>query len=126
MGRGEKVALIGAGAMFTYTALAAEMLAEQGINATLINPRNLSTLDTKVLDSLKDYSVVITAEDGIIDGGYGQKVASYLGEAPVKVINLGLPKKFLNRYNYSDLQQECGLTPDQIAATAKSSLTLNP
>ncbi len=120
--KGEKVALIGAGSMFTYMALAAEMLAEQDINATLINPRNLSTLDTKTLDSLRDYKVVITAEDGIIDGGYGQKVASYLGEAPVKVINLGLPKKFLNRYNYSDLQRACGLTPDQIAATAKSAL----
>lgn len=121
---GEKVALIGAGAMFTYTALAAEMLAEQDIYPTLINPRNLSTLDTETLDSLKDYSVVVTAEDGIIDGGYGQKVASYLGEAPVKVINLGLPKKFLNRYNSSDLQKECGLTPDQIAATAVKSLEL--
>ncbi|MDE7419053.1 MAG: 1-deoxy-D-xylulose-5-phosphate synthase [Muribaculaceae bacterium] len=120
--KGEKVALIGAGTMFTYMSLAADMLAEQGIKATLINPRNLSTLDTKTLDSLKDYSIVITAEDGIIDGGYGQKVASYLGEAPVKVINLGLPKKFLNRYNYSDLQKECGLTPDQIAQTAKDAL----
>lgn len=116
--RGEKVALIGAGAMFTYMSLAADMLAEQGVNATLINPRELSTLDTDTLDSLKDYKVVITAEDGIVDGGYGQKVASYLGEAPVKVINLGLPKKFLNRYDYSALQKECGLTPEQIAATA--------
>ena len=120
--RGEKVALIGAGSMFTYMSLAADMLAEQGVNATLINPRELSTLDTATLDTLKDYSVVITAEDGIIDGGYGQKVASYLGEAPVKVINLGLPKKFLNRYSYSDLQKECGLTPDQIARTALEAL----
>lgn len=118
--RGEKVALIGAGSMFTYMSLAADMLAEQGVNATLINPRELSTLDTDTLDSLKDYSVVITAEDGIIDGGYGQKVASYLGEAPVKVVNLGLPKQFLNRYDYSDLQKECGLTPRQIAASAMS------
>ncbi|MDE6522160.1 MAG: 1-deoxy-D-xylulose-5-phosphate synthase [Muribaculaceae bacterium] len=120
--RGEKVALIGAGLMFTYMSLAADMLAEQGINATLINPRELSTLDTATLDTLKDYSVVITAEDGIIDGGYGQKVASYLGEAPVKVINLGLPKKFLNRYDYSALQKECGLTPEQIAQTAIKAL----
>ena len=120
--RGEKVALIGAGSMFTYMSLAADMLAEQGVNATLINPRELSTLDTATLDSLKDYSVVITAEDGIIDGGYGQKVASYLGEAPVKVVNLGLPKKFLNRYDYSALQKECGLTPEQIAQTALAAL----
>ena len=59
--------------------------------------------------------MVVTAEDGIIDGGYGQKVASALGTSDAKVINLGLPKEFLNRYNASELVKECGLTPDQIA-----------
>lgn len=108
--------------MFGFMAQAADMLAKEGLEATLINPRNLSALDTVTLDSLKDYDVVITAEDGIIDGGYGQKVASYLGEVPVKVINLGLPKEFLNRYNYTELQKRCGLTPGQIAETAKTAL----
>ena len=120
--QGAEVALIGAGSMFGFMAQAADLLAKQGVNATLINPRNLSLLDTATLDSLKDYKVVITAEDGTIDGGYGQKVASYLGEAPVRVVNLGLPKEFLNRYDYSDLQKRCGLTPDQIAQTALSAM----
>lgn len=120
--QGADVALIGAGAMFGFMAQAADLLAKEGVNATLINPRNLSQLDAAALDALKDYKTVITAEDGIIDGGFGQKVASYLGEAPVKVINLGLPKEFLNRYNYSELQHRCGLTPEQIAATAMASL----
>ena len=119
---GDGVGLIGAGSMFGFMQQAADLLAQQGVNVTLINPRNLSELDTAALDSLKDYKVVITAEDGIIDGGYGQKVASYLGESPVKVVNLGLPKEFLNRYNYSELQKRCGLTPDQIAQTAMSAL----
>ena len=113
--KGGNVALIGAGSMFGIMAKAADLLAQKGVEVTLINPRNLSALDTATLDSLKDYSVVITAEDGIVDGGYGQKVASYLGEAPVKVVNLGLPKEFLNRYKYSELQKACGLTPEQIA-----------
>ena len=65
---------------------------------------------------------MITAEDGTVDGGFGQKIASYLGAAPVKVINLGLPKEFLNRYNYAELQKRCGLTPEQIAQTAIESL----
>ncbi|MDE7411050.1 MAG: 1-deoxy-D-xylulose-5-phosphate synthase [Paramuribaculum sp.] len=116
--QGTEVALIGAGMMFGIMAQASDLLAEQGIKATLINPRNLSELDTTTLDTLKKYKAVITAEDGIIDGGYGQKVASYLGEAPVKVINLGLPKEFLNRYSYSELQSRCRLTPQQIAQIA--------
>ena len=120
--QGADVALIGAGAMFGFMAQAADLLAKEGVNATLINPRNLSELDKATLDSLKGYKTVVTAEDGIVDGGFGQKVASYLGESPVKVINLGLPKEFLNRYDYAELQKRCGLTPEQIAAAAKASL----
>ncbi|MDE5829942.1 MAG: 1-deoxy-D-xylulose-5-phosphate synthase [Duncaniella sp.] len=116
--QGNDIALIGAGLMYEFMAQAADILAKKGVNVTLINPRNLSELDTATLDTLKDYRVVITAEDGIVDGGFGQKVASYLGESPVKVVNLGLPKEFLNRYNYTDLQKHCGLTPEQIARTA--------
>ncbi|MDE6321650.1 MAG: 1-deoxy-D-xylulose-5-phosphate synthase [Muribaculaceae bacterium] len=120
--QGAEVALIGAGLMFGFMQQAADLLAKEGLNVTLINPRNLSTLDTDTLDALKDYKAVITAEDGIIDGGFGQKVASYLGDAPVKVINLGLPKEFLNRYNYAELQKRCGLTPEQIAQSALASI----
>lgn len=119
---GNSVALIGAGSMFGFMAQAADLLAKLGIEATLINPRNLSQLDTATLDTLKDYRLVVTAEDGIIDGGYGQKVASYLGDSAVRVINLGLPKEFLNRYNYSELQKRCGLTPEQIATTVADAL----
>lgn len=120
--QGSDIALIGAGLMFGIMQQAADLLAKEGVSATLINPRCLSALDTATLDSLKDYKAVITAEDGIIDGGYGQKVASYLGQASAKVINLGLPKKFYNRFNAAQLQKECGLTPEQIAQTALSAL----
>ncbi|MBD5326696.1 MAG: 1-deoxy-D-xylulose-5-phosphate synthase [Muribaculaceae bacterium] len=120
--QGSEVALIGAGLMFGIMAQAADLLEKQGVKATLINPRELSALDTATLDSLKGYKAVITAEDGIIDGGFGQKVASYLGQAPAKVVNLGLPKEFLNRYDYSELQTRCGLTPQQIADRAISEL----
>lgn len=120
--QGKDVALIGAGLMFGIMKKAADLLSNDGINVTLINPRNLSTLDTLTLDSLKNYKLVITAEDGIIDGGFGQKVASYLGEAQAEVINLGLPKAFPNKYSYSEMQRECGLTPEQIAEKVKSDL----
>lgn len=115
---GSRVALIGVGGFLPIVTKAADMLAADGVEATVINPRQVSTLDTATLDTLRGYDVVITAEDGILDGGYGQKVASYFGNDPVKVINLGLPKQFLNRYNAKELQHSCGMTPEQIAATA--------
>lgn len=117
--KGGDVALIGAGTMFGNMKKAADILEKEGATVTLINPRNLSTLDSGTLDTLKDYRLVITAEDGIIDGGFGQKVASYLGESPARVINLGIPKVFLNRYKAKDLLKECGLEPEQIANMAR-------
>lgn len=113
--RGSRVALIGAGTFFANASDAAALLKGRGITPTLINPRELSTLDTATLDTLRDYELVVTLEDGILDGGFGQKVAAYLGEAPVKVKCLGLPKEFLNDYNAARLVEQCGLTPTQVA-----------
>lgn len=120
--QGERVGLIGAGTFFPLMAEAADELAKRGVNATLINPRQLSKLDKETLDTLGGYDVIITAEDGIAEGGFGQKIASYLGQAPVKVINLGLPKAFLNRYNPRMIAEECNLTVPQIVALATDNI----
>lgn len=116
---GSEVALIGAGDFFGIAEKAADMLELKGIKPTLINPRNLSQLDTAALDSLRDFKTVITLEDGIVDGGFGQKVASYLGTSPsVKVINLGLKKEFIDRYDAATVLKENRLTPEDIVALA--------
>ena len=112
-----KVALIGVGTFYHIMRDAANLLAADGLSMTLINPRTATWLDEDVIKNLRDYDIVITAEDGIVDGGYGQKVASALGTSSAKVVNLGLPREFKNRYRASELQQQCGLTPSQIAAT---------
>ena len=76
----------------------------------------MSTLDTAALDRLRDYELVITAEDGIVDGGFGQKVAAYLGCAGPAVHVLGLKKEFLDRYDAERVLADNGLTPQQIVA----------
>ena len=113
--KGSRIALIGAGTFLPAMQQTAEHLASKGLDPMVINPREVSVLDTACLDAIKDFDLVITAEDGIIDGGFGQKIASYYGDAAVKVINLGLQKKFLNRYNAVEVLKECNLTPDGIA-----------
>ncbi|MDE5739124.1 MAG: 1-deoxy-D-xylulose-5-phosphate synthase [Bacteroidaceae bacterium] len=120
--KGSRIALIGVGTFLPIMQQAAENLAMKGLDPMVINPREVSTLDTACLDSIKDFDIIITAEDGIIDGGFGQKVASYLGDTDVKVINLGLPKEFLNRYNAVELQRECNLNPDGVADIVMSAL----
>lgn len=116
---GRDVAIIGVGTFLPTALEAADILRKRGITPTVINPRNLSHLDHKTLDSLKDYRQVITLEDGIVDGGFGQKVAAYLGGSPVAVTVLGLQKEFLDRYDIGEVLRANSLTPPQIAALVK-------
>lgn len=116
--RGEEIAVIAEGAMFARASEAVDLLRKQGLKPTLINPRILSSVDKECLDSLAGYRHVVTVEDGIVDGGFGQKVAAYLSPRGVKVTCLGLAKEFIDRFDVKELMEANGLTPEAIAATA--------
>ena len=115
---GADVALIGVGNFAALASAAAEELAREGLHATVINPLYLSGLDAELLDSLRaKHRLILTVEDGILDGGFGQKVAAFYGaQDSVRVKNYGLPKKFFNRYTPAALAREYHLTAEQIAA----------
>lgn len=115
---GADVALIGVGNFAALASAAAEELAHEGLHATVINPLYLSGLDAELLDSLRaKHRLILTVEDGILDGGFGQKVAAFYGaQDSVRVKNYGLPKKFFNRYTPAALAREYHLTAEQIAA----------
>lgn len=105
---GEKVAIIALGDFYQRGKKVAKNIKEKlGFKPTLINPRFATGLDTKLLNKLKDnHNIVITLEDGILDGGFGQKIASYFGDTNIKVKNYGLQKKFYDRYNPEELLKE--------------------
>ena len=115
---GADVALIGVGNFAALASAAAEELRREGIHATVINPLYLSGLDAELLDSLRaKHRLILTVEDGILAGGFGQKVAAFYGDAPdMRVRCYGLPKKFFNRCNPHDLARAHHLTAPQIAA----------
>ncbi len=116
--QGADVAIIAEGPFLATARKAAELMRAKGVTPTVINPRILSQVDAGCLDSLKSYRHVITVEDGILDGGFGQKVAAYLGTSPVKVTCLGLKKEFLDRFSVPELLRANSLTPEQIAELA--------
>ena len=97
---------------------AASILKEKGLTPTVINPRILSDVDRETLDKLVGYRMVITVDDGILNGGFGQKVAAYLGSRGPEVVCLGLKNEFMDRYNAMDVLRENGMLPEQIAALA--------
>ena len=115
---GTEVALIGVGNFAALASAAAAQLEAEGIHATVVNPIFLSGLDTVLLERLKEkHSLILTLEDSILDGGFGQKIAAYYGmDTQVRVRNYGLSKEFHDRYSASELAREYHLTAEQIAA----------
>lgn len=119
--KGEKVAVIAAGATFKAAYEAVGQLFDEGFTPTLINPVFLSGIDTEMLEELKkEHRYVITLEDGVLDGGFGEKIARYYGDSTMKVICRGIPKEFLDRYDAGKLQEQCRLTSGCIADDIRS------
>ena len=122
--KGEKVAIIAVGNFYQLgEKVQAKLKSEMGINATLINPVYLTGLDEKALNDLKkDHTLVITLEDGVLDGGYGEKVARFYGNSGMKVLNFGAKKEFTDRVPMDELNKRYHLTPELIVEDIKSNL----
>ena len=116
--RGSRVALLGLGTFHHLATEVADALKQQlGVDATVVNPRFITGLDTALLNSLKaDHQIVVTIEDGQLDGGFGEKVARYYGPTAVRVLNYGLKKEFVDRYDYAAILSQNRLTAPQITA----------
>ena len=102
---------------------AAAELAKQGIDATIINPRFATGIDCEVLEGLRaDHQVVVTLENGVVDGGFGEKVARFYGNSDMHVLVKGLKKEFYDKVPYSELMERNRLMPKQIAEDVKAAL----
>lgn len=119
--KGSDVAIIALGTFFGMGMQTAEEIEKRtGVKPTVINPVYITGIDAQLLESLKaDHKAVITLEDGILDGGFGEKIARFYGDSDMKVSNLGLKKEFLDRYDAGEVLRANGLTPEQIADTAE-------
>lgn len=114
---GRDAAIIALGDFYTIGRDVADKLkADCNMDVTLINPKFISGLDTALLDSLKkDHKLVVTLEDGVLEGGFGQKIASYYGPTNMIVKNYGIKNSFPDRYNVEELLIENGITVEKIA-----------
>ena len=115
--QGSKVAVLALGSFFELGESVVAELKVQGIDATLVNPRYITGVDEKLLMELaKNHQVVATLENGELDGGFGEKIASFYGASKVKVLNFGAKKEFTDRVPYAELMKRYHLTPEQIIA----------
>ena len=114
--KGKKVAILALGTFYPLGEKVAEALEkETGVQPTLINPIYITGTDEKLLEELKaEHDLVITLEDGMLNGGFGEKIARFYGASDMKVRNYGLKKEFLDRYNVEEVLKENRLTVEQI------------
>ena len=121
---GKNVAIIALGDFYQMgEELSKKINNELGFLPTLINPLYASGIDNTLLDELlKEHKLVITLEDGILDGGFGEKIASYYGDSDIKVKNFGLKKIFYDRYNPVELLKEEGMDTESIIKYIKENI----
>lgn len=122
--QGEKVAILALGDFYQIGEKVSKEVKEKlRFTPTLINPRYVTGVDKELLDRLKEkHKLVITLEDGILDGGFGSNIASYYGNTNIKVINYGLKKEFIDRYDIDEILKENRLTPNQIVEDIKNNI----
>ncbi|HJJ10159.1 MAG TPA: 1-deoxy-D-xylulose-5-phosphate synthase [Clostridiaceae bacterium] len=116
--KGEKIAILALGDFYQLgEELAKEIKEKLNITPTLINPRYITGLDEELLNELKqNHNQVITLEDGILEGGFGEKIASFYGNTDMKVKNYGIKKAFYDKYDVNELLKANKLTTQQILA----------
>ena len=122
--QGEKVAIVALGDFLEKGKEVKALLKEKlDINATLINPRFITGIDKELLENLKsNHSVVITLEDGELDGGFGEKITRFFGNSNMKVLNFGSYKEFTDRVSAEELYDRYHLTNEQIVDDIKKVL----
>ena len=118
--RGSDIAILALGDFFELGEKVADLIADKtGTAPTLINPRFATEYDTVALDALADgHRVVVTIEDGVLDGGWGEGVCRYLANTDLRVASFGLPSAFPDRFSADKLLEESGMTVENMAEAA--------
>lgn len=122
--RGSKIAIFGLGSFFDMGEKTADILRESlGFEVTLVNPLFASGLDSELLDNLAvNHDIFVTLEDGQLEGGWGQTLASYFGNSDKHVLNYGIKKGFYDRFEADKLLHENRLEPGLIVADIRAAL----
>ena len=122
--KGEKIAILGLGNFYQLACEVANYIkAEMNIDVTIINPKFITGVDKDLMEELKQHhQVVITLEDGELDGGFGEKIARYFGNSDMKVLNYGAHKEFSDRIPLDELYKKYRLKKELILEDIKAVL----
>ena len=109
---GKDVMFLAVGAMLDECIAAAEKLRESGIDAGVINTAVVKPLDSTWADL--DTRLVVTVEDNVISGGFGESFDSAFKDAGFSILNIAIPDKFIEHGDIPSLRRECGIDAESI------------
>ena len=117
--KGKDVALLAVGSMVQTAVSVSEILQEKGINATIVNVRFVTPMDTDMIDEIsRSHDMIVTLEENVKRGGYGESVSVYLfehGIFDVTHLNISLPNEFIEHGDQNVLREKYGLSAIEIA-----------
>ena len=119
---GCKVAVLALGSMVEICAEVCSELQKEGIDSTFVNVRFVKPLDTALLDQLaRNHSLVVTVEENVQNGGFGQQVCGYMEEhhPGIQVLPVAIPDRFVPHGGVDSLRVQLGLSANAIAEKIK-------
>lgn len=120
--KGDDVAILAFGNMVQNAILAADILHESGIEATVVDMRFAKPIDENILKKIAKFKVISSIEDGILQGGAGEAAFSFIAnnyKKHGKFINFAIDNRFVTHGRIDELQKEVGQDPKSIASKIK-------
>ena len=111
------IVLVAVGSMVKTALDVRDALKEKGYNCSIINTRFVKPIDTEILDeAYMNHSLVVTMEENVASGGFGEKVREYLDskERRIKILNITLPDEYVEHGNVDILRKEVGIDAETI------------
>ncbi len=113
----EDIAILAVGSMVKTAEAVRRKLKQTGYSCTLVNGRFIKPIDTEVIGELaKEHRLLVTMEENVRSGGYGEKVRDYAQEQelPVKVLNIAVPDEYVEHGNVAFLYEEVGIDAESV------------
>lgn len=112
---GQEIALLAAGNMVETAMWVREHLKAEGQKVSVVNMRFVKPIDEEVLQKIKErHSKVVTLEEGVFNGGFGEAVSAWYEGTPMRVLNIALPDQFIEHGSVTELKKKYGLDPESI------------
>lgn len=113
----EDIILFAVGSMVKVALTVREQLKERGYSCSLTNARFVKPIDEQaVREACREHKLIVTMEENVLSGGYGEKVRAYVDEinASAHVLNIAIPDEYVEHGNVELLKREIGIDADSI------------